>query len=83
VRRTDGHAGPARRLTQRMESPAVQLEREEEAALVTSWRFEVLFRAGYSRQQAFELARSEADSHLAVALLRQGCPVELALRILL
>jgi hypothetical protein len=58
-------------------------EREAEAALVLRWRFEVLFRAGYSRNQASLLAREGADLHRATALLERGCPVATALEILL
>jgi hypothetical protein len=60
-----------------------QLERDADAALVLSWRFEVLFRAGYSRNQAFQLAREGADLHRATELLERGCPVETAMAILL
>ena len=60
-----------------------ELEQDADAALVLSWRFEVLFRAGYSRNQAFQLAREDADLHLAAELLEHGCPVELAMEILL
>jgi hypothetical protein len=64
-------------------TPAPELEREADEALVLSWRFEVLFRAGYSRNQAFLLARRGADLHLATELLERGCPVETAMEILL
>jgi phosphoglycerate dehydrogenase-like enzyme len=58
-------------------------EREAEAVLVLRWRFEVLFRAGYSRNQAILLAREGVDLHRATALLERGCPVATALEILL
>jgi hypothetical protein len=55
-----------------------------EAELVVSWRFNVLFRAGYSRNVAFELARQpDVDLHLATELLERGCPVATAREILL
>ena len=54
-----------------------------ERVLVESWRFEVLFRAGYSRNQAFVLARHDVDLHRAAELLDRGCPVETAMEILL
>lgn len=57
--------------------------RAAEEELVVSWRFEVLFRAGYTRNQALRLARHDADLHLSARLLEQGCPVETALEILL
>ena len=60
-----------------------ELERDADAALVLSWRYEVLFRAGYSRDEAFQLARDKADLHKATELLERGCPAELALDILL
>jgi hypothetical protein len=48
------------------------------------WRLEELQRAGYERRMARNLAeRSYVDLHLATALLRQGCPVDTALQILL
>lgn len=59
------------------------LESDADAALVLSWRYEVLFRAGYSRNDAFQLARDKVDLHLATELLERGCPAELALQILL
>ena len=65
-----------------LKQPA-ELERDADAALVLSWRFEVLFRAGYSRNQAFQLAREGADLHRATELLERGCPVETAIEILL
>jgi hypothetical protein len=58
-------------------------EGEAEATLVLRWRFEVLFRAGYSRNQAVLLAREGVDLHRATALLERGCPVATALEILL
>jgi hypothetical protein len=48
------------------------------------WRLEVLSDAGYAPGLAAELAADdEVDLHRAVALLRAGCPPELAARILL
>jgi hypothetical protein len=63
--------------------PTAEHEREADTALVLSWRFEVLFRAGYSRNQALLLAREGVDLHRATALLERGCPVATALEILL
>jgi hypothetical protein len=58
--------------------------REEEAERVRLWRLEELQRAGYERMMARSLAeRSYVDLHLATALLRRGCPVDTALRILI
>jgi hypothetical protein len=68
-------------------NPAVEIEfdvREDEAERVRAWRLEELQRAGYERKMARSLAeRSYVDLHLATALLRSGCPVDTALRILI
>ena len=74
---THGMGVDVKRLTAPPDGAAAEKE------LVVSWRFEVLFRAGYTRNQAFQLARRDADLHLAVQLLERGCPVETALEILL
>lgn len=51
---------------------------------VEQWRLASLERAGYDLESAAVLAASpEVDLHLAVTLLERGCPVDLALRILL
>ncbi|HWB55501.1 MAG TPA: hypothetical protein VG479_01025 [Gaiellaceae bacterium] len=48
-----------------------------------AWRMEELERAGYALAHAEQLADlTYVDLHLATGLLRQGCPSELALRIL-
>ena len=55
-----------------------------EIELVEQWRSDSLERAGYDAESAAVLAASpEVDLHLAVSLLKRGCPVPLALRILL
>jgi hypothetical protein len=62
----------------------VEVDREHESERVRMWRLEELQRAGYERRMARNLAeRSYVDLHLATALLRQGCPVDTALKILL
>jgi hypothetical protein len=62
----------------------VVVDRKEEAERVRMWRLEELQRAGYERRMARNLAeRSYVDLHLATGLLRQGCPVDTALKILL
>jgi hypothetical protein len=54
------------------------------AEAVVDWRFEQLRRVGYERREARLLSRRvDIDLHLAVDLLRDGCPHELALAILL
>lgn len=58
--------------------------REAEAERILTWRFAELERAGYRTTAASELAeRTDVDLHLAVEILRAGCPEETALRILL
>jgi len=55
-----------------------------EVELVEQWRLDSLERAGYDAESAAVLAASpEVDLHLAVSLLKHGCPVGLALQILL
>jgi len=47
------------------------------------WRFDCLERAGYPSEFAVTLAENAAvDLHDAVELLKRGCPVEQAVRIL-
>jgi len=60
------------------ERPDVELE------LVERWRAESLLRAGYDVESAVVLAAShEVDLHAATRLLERGCPLDLALQILL
>jgi hypothetical protein len=67
-----------------MASADMTLTKEAEAERVLTWRFEELERAGYPVGPANELAeRSDVDLHAAVELVRAGCPVDTALRILL
>jgi hypothetical protein len=59
-------------------------ELDFEVDRVEQWRLASLERAGYDLESAAVLAASpEVDLHHAVMLLEQGCPVDLALRILL
>lgn len=59
-------------------------KRNNEAERVAHWRFASLRCAGYDGRSARTLARRrDVDLHLAADLLRAGCPVETALRILL
>jgi hypothetical protein len=63
---------------------AVETEVRDETSLVEAWRAEQLETAGYGAQQAAELAIChDVDLHVAVELVRRGCPVDLAVRILL
>jgi hypothetical protein len=55
-----------------------------EIELIERWRAEELERAGYEPRAAGRLAvRHDVDLHTAVDLLERGCPLELALQILL
>jgi hypothetical protein len=54
-----------------------------ERSKVESWRLHVLIEAGYPLSLAERVAVSEADLHLAVELLGQGCSPETAAEILL
>ena len=57
---------------------------ENENERVARWRAQELERAGYSPDAAAKLAaRSDVDLHQAIDLLTQGCPAEVALKILL
>lgn len=63
---------------------AAETEIRDETELVVVWRAEQLELAGYGAPAAAELAaRQDVDLHVAVGLLSQGCPAELALKILL
>jgi hypothetical protein len=57
---------------------------ETELERVERWRAGALERAGFDAEQAARLAaRTDIDLHRATDLIEQGCPPELALRILL
>jgi hypothetical protein len=67
-----------------VETTAVETLIREEIELVEAWRAEQLETAGYAAQAANELAlRHDVDLHIAIDLIRGGCPAELALQILL
>jgi hypothetical protein len=55
----------------------------DERSKVESWRLHILIEAGYPLPLAERLAVSEADLHLACAMLRRGCVAETAAEILL
>jgi len=65
--------------------PAANVQPQEtEQQRIERWRAEMLERAGYDAEQAAELAaRHDIDMHSAAGLLEQGCPPDIALRILL
>jgi len=54
-----------------------------ESSKVESWRLHVLIEAGYPLGLAERLAASEADLHLAVKLVTDGCKHATAAEILL
>ena len=63
---------------------AAQVKDGQELEVVQAWRLEELERAGYPRDAAARLAaHPDVDLHIAVDLLRRGCPLEVALSILL
>jgi hypothetical protein len=64
--------------------PATELQpTESEHERVERWRADMLERAGYSAEQAAELAgRSDIDLHHAMGLLEKGCSAEVAIQIL-
>ena len=62
----------------------LELDYDPEAERVLLWREEELERVGYERETARHLAeRAYVDLHLAMDLLRRGCPADTAVRILL
>ena len=64
--------------------PAVEDIVETELERVERWRADELIRAGYDPAAAAQLAaRHDVDIRRAAAMLVQGCPPDLALRILL
>lgn len=67
-----------------MAAAEITLERDTEASRVVDWRRNELERAGYDGPQAQQLAeRGDVDLHVAVDLVRGGCPPDTAIRILL
>ena len=55
----------------------------DERSKVEGWRLHVLIEAGYPLPIAERLAASEADLHVAVEIVDQGCAHETAAEILL
>ncbi len=67
-----------------MAAADLQTRPDIELELVEQWRVHSLERAGYDVESAAVLAAShEVDLHRAVRLLESGCPIDLALQILL
>ena len=58
-------------------------QQDRDGVEVLRWRFERLVETGYDSATASSIAKCvEIDLHLAVRLVRNGCPPETALRIL-
>jgi hypothetical protein len=57
--------------------------REDEQSKVESWRLHVLIEAGFPLPLAERLAASEADLHVCVKLVTNGCSPVTAAEILL
>ena len=67
-----------------MPATDIYLADPTERERIERWRAEELERAGYEPRAAGRLAvRHDVDLHLAIDLLQRGCPVDLALKILL
>ena len=63
--------------------PTAEVNIQTELGQVEHWRAQELIRAGYPAEAAAELAsRHDIDLHRAVELVERGCPVEVAVRIL-
>lgn len=65
------------------ESTETLIPETNERSKVESWRLHVLMEAGYPLPVAERLAASEADLHLAVELVDNGCAHATAAEILL
>jgi hypothetical protein len=65
------------------ESTETLIPETNERSKVESWRLHVLIEAGYPLHVAERLAASEADLHLAVELVGNGCTHATAAEILL
>lgn len=67
-----------------MAQTEVNVLEDTELERIQAWRAEELERAGYGTRAAGRLAaRQDIDLHRAVGLVEQGCPPELAVKILL
>jgi hypothetical protein len=67
-----------------MTAAELQIPIETELDRIERWRAEELVRAGYDPSDALALAaRHDIDLHFAVELIKQGCPYETALDILI
>jgi hypothetical protein len=69
---------------ERMTAAELQIDTETELDRIECWRAEELVRAGYDPSDALALAaRHDIDLHFAVELIKQGCPYETAIEILI
>ena len=67
-----------------MTAAETRLVYDTELDRVQEWRAEELERAGYPAREAARLAaRHDVDLHLAIDLISQGCPIPVAVEILL
>jgi hypothetical protein len=67
-----------------MTAAQTQLPLDTELDRIEQWRAEELERAGYPVREAAQLAeRHDVDLHLAIDLISQGCPISVAVEILL
>jgi hypothetical protein len=67
-----------------MTAAETQLVYDTEIHRIEDWRRAELERAGYPVKEATRLAeRHDVDLHLAIDLISQGCPVPVAVEILL
>ena len=67
-----------------MAATDIYLADPTEIERIERWRAEELERAGYEPRAAGRLAvRHDVDLHQAIDLLQRGCPVDVALKILL
>jgi len=67
-----------------MTAAETTLASDTEMDRVEHWRAEELVRAGYDPSDAIALAgRHDIDLHLAVGLVKNGCPYETAIDILI
>jgi hypothetical protein len=67
-----------------MTAAETRLALDTEVERIEQWRAEELERAGFPVRDAARLAaRHDVDLHLAIDLISQGCPIPVALQILL
>jgi hypothetical protein len=74
---------PAPSSPQPQPEPEPEAVPNREAEKVEKWRCWCLLEAGYDIDAALLIAKSDADLHLAVAIVEQGCSPTTALLILL